>query len=356
VATTARFVANLAGGTRPVASVAFLQAAAQALHTAEKRINPALTGTGNPASPTVSTTTAAPATAGGTSLSGVINAVTVNRAATPEQFATLYAMVARYVGVPARVVSGFRISPDSAGRPVPAGTYRVTDRQAWAWVEVPVAGLGWVICDPTPDVSTGQAEPPPDAVSAPATTVPPRQANVVPRSQAAGGHALAPRAHIPVRARSRPSTGLYVVVGTVTVVLMALFAGPGQAALRRGWRRRRRRSSEPDLLAVGAWLELLDGLDRRGMRPPPGATASEIAEEVGHHFGADLVQRASAVAGVADRAVFSTSPVAADAAVEAWATSRAVCREVVGGLDRRQRLRSALRVGDAPSRPSAARR
>jgi len=92
------------------------------------------------------------------------------------------------------------------------------------------------------------------------------------------------------------------------------------------------------------------------MRPPPGATASEIAGEVGHHFGAELVPRAAAVAGVADRAVFSTAPVPAGAALDAWTTSRVICREVVRGLDRRQRLRSALSVGSAPSRPSTARR
>ena len=41
----------------------------------------------------------------------MINAVTVDRAATPEQFATFYAVVARYLGVPARLVTGFRVAP-----------------------------------------------------------------------------------------------------------------------------------------------------------------------------------------------------------------------------------------------------
>ena len=54
---------------------------------------------------------------GGTALAQVVNAVTVDRAATPEQFATFVAVVARSLGVPARIVSGFRLGASSAGRP-----------------------------------------------------------------------------------------------------------------------------------------------------------------------------------------------------------------------------------------------
>ena len=76
-------------------------------------------------------------------MSVVINAVAVNRSATPEQFATLFAMVARYLGVPARLVTGFRLPARSDAGLTPAGGYLISNRQAWTWVEIPVAGLGW---------------------------------------------------------------------------------------------------------------------------------------------------------------------------------------------------------------------
>ena len=100
------------------------------------------------------------ATLAGTSLAQVINAVTVDRAATPEQFATFYAVVARYLGVPARVVTGFRVAPPSHHEAVPAGSYKLTDRDTWTWVEIPVEGAGWVIVDPTPAATTTAASPP----------------------------------------------------------------------------------------------------------------------------------------------------------------------------------------------------
>ena len=87
---------------------------AAALRTDERRVSPdvaALKGQTNPAA------------LAGTSLAQVMNAVTVDRAATPEQFATFFAVLARYLGVPSRVVTGFR-----ARRPLllPGRSRRVT--------------------------------------------------------------------------------------------------------------------------------------------------------------------------------------------------------------------------------------
>jgi hypothetical protein len=297
----------------------------------------------------------APAEVGGTSLSQVINAVTVNRAATPEQFATFFAMIARDLGVPARVVTGFRLAGDSSGQPVGPGRYQVTNRQAWTWVEIPVAGYGWVVGDPTPDAVTALATAPPESVSTPSTTLPPRQANAVPRNEIVGGHALAPHAAIRVPERHPISPWLLWGLGVAALVVLLGVLGPGQAAVRRAWRRRVRHSAEPSELAVGAWLELLDGLDRAGMHSPAGATSSEVAEDVGHHFGAELVPQAAAVGAVADRAVFSvTSPVPAEQAEAAWGDARQLRKRVMAGLDTRQRLKSSLRVGSAPSRPFGA--
>ncbi len=368
LATTVRFVATLTGGVRPGQSLAFLQAVAEALQTKEKRVDPtrpvpATTPTTAPAKsaakerPTTTTTTAGPISSSGTSLSEVINAVTVDRAATPEQFATFYAMVARYLGVPARVVTGFRLARSSSAPTVAAGDYTVTDRQAWAWVEIPVAGYGWVICDPTPDATTAAITAPPASVSAPATTIAPRQADAVPRNQITGGHPVAPPGHITVPHPNPTSPWVLAAIALAAVIALLTLAGPGQAAVRRAWRRRCRYSTDPHLLAVGAWLELLDGLDRAGMRSVPGATAAEVAGEVGHHFGSEYVERVAALARVADRAIFSTrTALMGEEASRAWADARDLRRRVMAGLDTRQRMRSSLLVGSAPVRPSGSRR
>jgi hypothetical protein len=337
-----RYLSTLDGGAHPAGTVAFLQSALHALQTDERRIDPAAGGS--------------PGESGlaGTSLSEVIDAVTVDHAATPEQLATFLALIARELGVPARVATGFRLAGSSDGRLVGPGTYRVTSRQAWAWVEIPGAGVGWGVCDPAPDAATTAASPVPESESAPATTLPPRPAEAIPRSQVTAGHALAPPTHL---AAPRPRRGsAWIVVASVAsgLALMLVSGGPAAAALRRWRRRRRRRSTDPSALAVGAWLELLDGLDRAGMSCSSASTASEVARETGHHFGSDFVQPAAMVAALADRAVFSTTArIGPREALEAWDRVRELRRQLRAGLDVRQRIRYSLLVGSAPSRPSA---
>ena len=280
------------------------------LHAHDFRVDPSLPAppqkkrpTSRSASTTVPLTPGA-TTSSGTSLSQVINAVTNEHRGTPEQFATLYAMVARYLGVPARLVSGFRLAPGSDAGPVAAGAHQVTNRQAWTWAEVPVAGLGWVVADPTPDATIAVSAPPPTPAQATATTLAPPQANAVPRNQAAG-HAVAKPAAVKVP-HSHPVPWWLVALAVVAGgLLLAGLLGPGLAGVRRVLRRRARYGADPSHLAVGAWLELLDGLQQAGMATGPSATSGEVATEAGLHFGPDVTESVHQVGAVADRAVCS---------------------------------------------------
>jgi hypothetical protein len=360
--TALRFMSNLTG-ERPAPSVAFLQAVMSALHTYERRIDPTLTKPtsvsplaatiGRRGTPTSTTTVPVGLKAGGTSLSEVIDAVTFDQSATPEQFATFFAMVARSLGVPARVVTGFRLVDSSRAGSVPAGTYQVTNRSAWTWVEIPVVGGGWVVADPAPDTPTAASAPPPLRVQVTPTTMAPPQANAVPRSEIAGAHALAKPAHINVPRSHHVSRWVSALLAVAVIGVALLLAGPGLAGLRRLVRRRvRRRRSDPSELAVGAWLELLDGLHQAGLSPPRGATSTEVAADAGRAFGPDVATPVRQVGELADRAVFSVShpPGLADAE-EAWREQRRVRRSVLRSLDRRQRTRALLSVGPAQRHP-----
>ncbi|MBR1864253.1 MAG: DUF4129 domain-containing protein [Ruminococcus sp.] len=59
-------------------------------------------------------------------------------------YATAMAMMARAAGMPARYVEGF-----AAYEKLPDGSYQVRDSHAHAYVEVYLAGIGWVSFDPT---------------------------------------------------------------------------------------------------------------------------------------------------------------------------------------------------------------
>ena len=330
VGTAARFVAAITG-RRPAPTVGFLQQALLALRHDERRLDPTLGST------------AGGGGSGGTSLSQVINAVTVNRSATPEQFATFFALVARYLGVPARLATGFRLQPGTGI--LPPGSYTVSDSEAWTWVEVPVSGMGWVVADPTPTGTTGLSSPPPEQVQATPTTLPAPTANAVPRNQALGGHAVAK----PVKIRRHAQSGLPAwAVTTIAVlgVLVVLLVGLGAVVATRRRRSRRRFSNDPALLAGGAWLELLDALTRAGMAIPDGSTSSEIAIEAGRYFGAGIPERVSKVGSTADRAMCSVlDPPDLDTALAAWNSQRELGRDVYRALDRRQRVRMAVALG-----------
>ena len=61
-------------------------------------------------------------------------------------FASAMAVMARAIGLPARYIEGYAVTPDG-------GYARVTQRDAHAWVEIYFSGFGWLSFDPTPGAS-----------------------------------------------------------------------------------------------------------------------------------------------------------------------------------------------------------
>jgi hypothetical protein len=328
-------------GQRPAPTVPFLQAVVVALQKTARRIDMTSTPNGKAA------------THQGTSLSEVINAVTVRQQATPEQFATLFAVVARSLGVPARLATGFRVG-DAASGPVSGGPHVITDRQAWTWAEIPVAGVGWVVADPTPQQTASSQDPPLSGVQPPSTTVPPPQANAVP-GNAPGAHALAPQAQLKLPRHGHRSVLWAIGLGALLVLAAVVGAAIlvfGIAAARRTIRRRLRRSGDPAGLAVGAWLELLDDLRCVGVVASDAATSGEVAEAAGHQLGPEVVRPVRAIGSIADQALCSSHvAVDAEAAQVAWRMERSLARQMRSQLPGKERARAALKVGGAPRRP-----
>src|SRR5690606_26720938 len=63
-----------------------------------------------------------------------------------EQYAVTMALMAREIGIPARVVMGYYPKKDSGT----GGTFAATGDDVHAWVEVNFSGYGWLPFDPTP--------------------------------------------------------------------------------------------------------------------------------------------------------------------------------------------------------------
>ncbi|MGW7682302.1 transglutaminase family protein [Kribbella sp. NPDC054772] len=206
---------------------------------------------------------------------------------TSEQFAASYVVMARLLGLPARLVVGFK-QPDE---PSPDGTYVIRNRDVLAWPEVAVRGVGWVPLDPTGTATSkagggglaGAAE----AVrkQLPSTKEIEREHQSEPTLPAAD----------PKTTHHWPGWAALVAVAGVIVVLLLLWVVgvPLAKAVRR--RRRRRHGT------VGAWAEARDLLRDHGMRVTPAATARDLARE----SDGPVSQAMTLLAGCLDRALWS---------------------------------------------------
>lgn len=213
------------------------------------------------------------------------------QAGTAEQFASAYAVLARAVGLPSRVVVGFQPVPADA-----SGDRVVRAADATAWPEVYFTGWGWVPFDPVSGNGSG-----PSAASkrevlnrlASTTAKPPTtQASLPPLALPSVAPPVAPTA---VASGFQPLWFLLVLL--VPILLWGLRFG----------RRVRFRFGG----AAGAWSYVLDVLLLAGRSPSVHQTAPDVARGLG--------PAAARLAVLADRAAFAPDPVPV---ADAWSLAR----------------------------------
>jgi hypothetical protein len=187
---------------------------------------------------------------------------------TSEQFAASYAIIARMVGLPSRVVVGFD---------VPAGSSTVKAAQGQAWPEVAFDGPGWVRFDPMP--AAGVAPIPPE------DTLEKMEEETPSPEEAEGGggeaedfndEALEQDGDFNEEA-GQEDAGIPRWVWYAAAALL-LACVPLALKARRALRRRRRlRTGTPAERVAGAWAEVLAEAARAGVKIPDHANAEEAA-------------------------------------------------------------------------------
>lgn len=291
-------------------------------------------------SPSPSSSTPSDA-AGGTSFADVLASILgPSRFGTPEQFATLIALVARDLGVPARVTTGFRVEPEDGSGKLARGRYDVTTADAWTWAEVPINGAGWVVLDSAParfsnaNKPTESGAPPPSSSAAP-----PSQNALI--TQGNAGHAVAPNSRVPhTSITSTHALLVAVLVALALLVLVILVVLLTRKPLRAA---RRRRAPDPRAGVIGAWRESLDVLAEAGMPDLSTLTSHEVAALTIEQFGSDAGAGAAALGAAANAVTYSTSTrIDAADAEAAWAQHRALRKIVYRRLGVRGRLAAAL--------------
>jgi hypothetical protein len=225
-----------------------------------------------------------------------------------EQYAATLALMARGLGLPARVVLGVvPPSPDWTGG-------EVTGQMVSAWVEVRFAGAGWVPFDPTPPVTNVPKPPkPPSDVDGTTEVVHPP---VIPQLPAAQRPPLNATEDLPSASRSSCLWCRTVLV-ILAIVLppLLLIAGICAALIlvkRRRRRRRRTQGTGRERIAAG-WLELLDGMRDYRIPVPDGLTRLETVKNLyllpTKHLDQPHKVTARGLAHRADQAVFGPADV-----------------------------------------------
>jgi transglutaminase-like putative cysteine protease len=175
-----------------------------------------------------------------------------------EQFVASFALLAKAVGLPVRIVVGFDV-PDAATS--------VTTDTAHAWPEVDFVNLGWIRLVPTPP----QAGPPPGGVGAGGGSKTVDQAPPKPTPPAPVPPADDKPLPTPAVKRSIPVVGILTVL-VLLVPIAWLFA----VVIRKRRRRSRRVIGDPRTRIIGAFDEVADAFLDRGVPVRPSSTDREL--------------------------------------------------------------------------------
>ncbi|MFQ6485805.1 transglutaminaseTgpA domain-containing protein [Brachybacterium epidermidis] len=258
------------------------------------------------------------------------DAAPTGRIGDEEQFAVLTAVMAREIGIPARVVMGFEV-PEGA-----EGTVAITGDDVTAWVEVAFEGLGWVRFDPAPDDDQDPTQPKPKEVEKPMPQVaqpPPPPAEPPSPPPGATSEDKPQDEDPPEETRSWVVYAAFAAV-PVLLLILALTGIVVAKVVRR--RRRRARGALPDRID-GGWQEILDLLTDMGRRPDPIRTRSETAAMLeGEVPGAG----AALLASRADRAVFGPDDLPPVVVEEYWEQVAAARRTMTASVPWHKRMRA----------------
>jgi transglutaminase-like putative cysteine protease len=211
------------------------------------------------------------------------------------QFATAYALMARSLGIPARIGVGFIPGTLDEG----TGSFVVTNQDAHAWPELYFTGTGWAVpFDPTPPGNgtlpggsdlPGEVQPETTPATTPATAAPPPTVPQTSPTPTAGPSDSTPAdtppegggVQIDTDETAQDPEPLLPLVALL-VLLVLLLVAPVVALLAYKRRRRARRRNHPDRAEAiaGAWREALDTLAEHRVTSSEADTPIETAERV----------------------------------------------------------------------------
>ncbi|PKK13626.1 DUF3488 and transglutaminase-like domain-containing protein [Thermomonospora sp. CIF 1] len=304
--------------------------------------------------------------------SDLVDFLLVNRRGYCEQFAASMALMARLLGIPARVAMGY-----TSGTQAPDGRWVVRSRDAHAWPELYFEGAGWVRFEPTPAGPGGQGSATvpsytresgednrqPQASAPDAAEPSPSQAAQTPDATPGAGRLAdrdAPQAGREMAADAADGGGPFgwIAAGLLTALVLSAPMAARSLARRRRWAQvapagaagRRlagggrgggQAPSDPGAAAHAAWRELRAEAIDHGLAwrsgESPRATARRLSRTL--EPGSPAVAALERLARAEERARYARVPAPADTLGE----DIRIVREAFGAaVDRRTRWRARL--------------
>lgn len=259
-----------------------------------------------------------------------------------EQFAASMAIMARSLGIPARVAVGYM-----PGSNVGDATWEVKVHDAHAWPELYFEGFGWIRFEPTPSQQTGSPPAWTEAAQAPApapsATNLPTEANQPSQDpqQQPGNPNFRPELdpNNPSAGmgddKERPFNPLPFVIAGVVLLVLAL------PALLRPIVRRVRLSdtAPPAKRAEAAWREVGDTARDLGLRWDDTATPRAAADHVRARLPQEQRAALALIIEAVERARYSPAP---GDPTQLAAAVQVVRRAMAAGTGRRRRLFAVL--------------
>lgn len=215
-----------------------------------------------------------------------------------EQFAGTFASMARAIGLPSRVATGFTPGDQDPANP---NRYIVSGKHAHAWPEVWIAGAGWVGFEPTPgrgapnateytgvpeSQASSQPEPAQEAAETPADSAEaaaeaaPTPTPVAPEPQAAETVEVAPEPEpepVGEDALDAPGSRMPLILLGLLLAVLAWFFGVPMLKRMRDERRLARMSDDTRRAVTLQWATLVDRFEALGLPPKPTETLEEYA-------------------------------------------------------------------------------
>jgi transglutaminase-like putative cysteine protease len=213
-----------------------------------------------------------------------------------EQFAASMAIMARTLGIPARVAVGF-LQPDH----VEGDTWEFRGTDMHAWPELYFSGVGWVRFEPTPNtIDSFGSEPVPFANSQEGSTPTPSGAGTqtAPSRPSLGGGQQPSDAAGGGGGGGGGGPTMMLLVAPLIVLGAALLVGLPRIVRTLIRRRRWARADGPAATAEAAWAEMRDRVLDLRMDWDPGATPRTIGRSLREHLPHGLDPRGPVVSAL----------------------------------------------------------